>query len=431
MKNYLIPLFKKYFYLSIVLTVFMASCNEDKILEEKPLDFLSPGNAYDNVSGIKQGITDLYVDVRDNWTTPDGKRVVWNGAGTDVSMSGDPGNVYYLADYTVGLNSQAQLVSDFWNPLYRLIQKTNVLISSIEESDPGIWSSEEQMNAYLGEVKFFRAFAYRILVVMFGDVPLVTEVVNSAKVDFVRSPKEDIWQLIEDDLKFATINLPDRGKEENPGRIAKGAAWHYLSEAYLNQSKFQLSVDAASEIIDGSDYALMTKRFGSTVNVFGTGDVCLDLFAYGNQLRNENKEALFIIQYEPNVEGGSQYPGSRSWCGAYYALGNAPDGFKAILGTKYQGNYTGLIDTLGRGAAFIRPTWFASHTIWRSDWNNDIRNAKHAIFRDYRYDNPASAYNKQIIDFSKYPAGARNSERDTMLLLYPFFTNFSMGLFIK
>ena len=89
---------------------------------------------------------------------------------------------------------------------------------------------------------------------------------------------------MEEDLLFGTINLPAPGKEEAPGRITQGAAWHMLSECYLAQAKYQLAVDAATEVITGYSYALMTTRFGDRQNVvFGTGDPYYDLFAFGNQ----------------------------------------------------------------------------------------------------------------------------------------------------
>ena len=180
----------------------------------------------------------------------------------------------------------------------------NVLIVAINNSDAAIWTSDAQKNAYLAEAMFFRAFAYRILVSFYGDVPLITEVIKYAKTDYVRAPKADIYKLMEEDLTFGTANLPEPGKEEAPGRIVQGAAWHMLSELYLTESKYQLAVDAASKVIDGYHYALMTSRFGSTIDWFGSGDVYLDLFALGNQNLAENTEAIWVIQIEPLIVGG-------------------------------------------------------------------------------------------------------------------------------
>src|SRR5690606_2875759 len=265
------------------------------------------------------------------------------------------------------------------------------------------------------------AWTYRFLVPLYGDVPLVTEPSNTVKTDFNRTPKGEVYQQVEEDLIFAVAHLPAPGTEESPGRITQGAAWHALSEVYLNQGKFQLSVDAASEIIDGGDYALMTSRFGSTTDVFGTGDVFLDLFAFGNHSLPENTEALWVIQFEPLVTGGSSYPGERAWGPAYFRMGNTPDGYPAFRGDFVDGSYTGYSDTLGRPVAWIKPTDYAAYEIWQSDWDNDIRNAEHHIKRRFYFDNPASAYHNQKIDFSLYPPGTRDPLRDTCQYIFPYF----------
>ena len=402
----------------------ISSCSID-VLEETPLDFLAPENAYQNIEGVRQGITGLHFSVRDMFYNADNQdplAIMSGSLGTDLAFHGEnPGGNRKLVNYQSEMTSENAQFTYFWERSYQIIQRANVLIEGINVTDDAIWTSETQKNEYLAEARFFRAWIYRFLVPLYGDVPLVTEVISSVKTDFVRTPKEEIYKLMEEDLIFAATNLPEPGDEEAPGRITRGAAWHTLSEIYLNQSKFQLAVDAASEAIDGGDYALMTNRFGSTVEVFGSGDVFLDLFAYGNQGLKENTEALWVIQFEPLVTGGSSYPGERGWGPAYFRMGNTPDGFPAFRGELVNGNYTGYSDTLGRPVAWIKPTNYVAYDIWKGDWDNDIRNAEHQIKRDFYFDNPASAYHNQKIDFSLYPPGSRDALRDTCQYIYPYY----------
>jgi len=424
MKKYIYLFSKKCLLLAIIPILIFSSCSEN-ILKETPLDFLAPENAYNTVPGIQQGISGLHYKVRNSWYNGDYQDeigVMLGGLGTDIAFHGeDPNSTRFLCNYKTYLTSENTYMRNFWTWNYELIQRANVLIESIKSTKPDIWASDAQKNAYMAEAMFFRAYAYRILVSYYGDVPLVTEAINSAKADFVRAPKTDIYKLMEEDLTFAVANLPNRGKEEAPGRITKGAASHFLSELYLTQAKYQLAVDMASTVIDGGDYALMTNRFGSTVDVFGSGDVFLDLFAYGNQNLSENKEGLWVIQFEPLITGGWTFPGERAWGPAYFRMGNTPDGFPAFRGELYSGSYTGYSDTLSRPVSWIHPTNYTAYDIWRSDWNNDIRNAKHMIKRNFYYDNPASAFNKKKIDFSLYPAGSRDAIRDTCQYIYPYF----------
>jgi hypothetical protein len=427
MKKYINLLKKKYVFSALILLLIANACSED-VLKETPLDFLAPENAYNTVPGIQQGITGLHFSVRDAFFSGDNQDqyAILNGCGTDVAFHGEtPGGNIKLVNYQNEMLPENMIFTFFWERSYSLIQRANVLIDRIKASDKTIWSSDAQKNAYLAEAMFFRAYAYRILVTFYGDVPLVTEPTKSAKTDYVRAPKAEIYKLMEEDLSFGVANLPARGKEEAPGRITQAAAGHYLAECYLAQGKNQQAADAASKVIENSGYALMTQRFGTTKDVFGKGDVFLDLFAYGNHNLSTNKEAIWVLQYEPIITGGYTFPGDRAWGPAYFRMGNTPDGKVAFRGELYLGSYTGYSDTLGRPVSWIRPTYYESNIIWKSDWNNDIRNAPHHIKRNFYYDNPASAYNKKKIDFSLYAKGSRDGLKDTCQYIYPYFLKHS------
>jgi hypothetical protein len=59
--------------------------------------------------------------------------------------------------------------------------------------------------------------------------------------------------------------------------------------------------------------------------------------------------------------------------------------------------------------------------VWKGNWDTDIRNAEHNIKRHFYFDNPESAYDGQLIDFSLYPEGSRNLLKDTTNYIFPFF----------
>ena len=434
MKKYNNPFAKKFFLLPFILLSLLSSCSDD-VLQEKPLDFLAPENAYTTIPGIQQGIAGLHVTVRAyfyNMNAASGGQqeifCMWNaGIGTDMVYNGEkPGTqTSFLTDYKLSL-SPITAMTAVWDNAYRLVARANLLAESIKVADPSIWKDEAQKNAYLAEALFFRAYAYRVLVNLYGDVPLISEALKAPKADYVRAPKTDVYKLMEEDLIFGAANLPKRGKEEGAGRITQAAALHMLSEVYICDGKFQLAVDAATEVLAGG-YALMTNRFGSKNDIFGTGDAFLDLFYYGNQNLAENTENIWSIQFEPNTIGGGTgvtyqgFGGERAWGPQYYnTLLKAPDGKPAYI-TRMQsgGTMANISDSLGRGAAWCRPTNYAAYTIWQSDWKNDIRNAKHNIKRDFYYDNPGSIYDKKKIDF-KDPYYKRELLADTNQYIFPY-----------
>ena len=187
----------------IILLLLVSACNT-KILDEKPLDFLTPSNAYTTVDGVQQGINGLYATVRQRWFFMDlNPTYALFSLGTDESFDGEePGGQRFLTDYSTSLVSSNVEVGNMWQTNYLIIQHSNTLIDGINNADPSIWPNERAKNIFLSEAMLFRAFSYRILVTVFGDVPLVTDVINEAKTDFVRAPKADIYKQIEDDLTY-------------------------------------------------------------------------------------------------------------------------------------------------------------------------------------------------------------------------------------
>ena len=401
--------------LALVLLTFISACNDEDFVKEEPLDFLTPSNAYNTPEGIESGIIGMYSDLREKWFTFSNQAYTLHGNGTDVGYDGEtPGGQRFLTNYLTSVTPQNAQIEGWWNSVYAEIQSANVIIKAINDMDDSLWANEGEKNSALAEAMFFRAWSYRFAVTLWGDVPLVLDVTAGAKVDYNRAPKAEIYEQIEKDLTFAANYLPVPGSEPSPGRLTQGAALHLLTEIYLAQDKCQLAIDAATSVIQDFGYSLMTERFGAQNDVFGSGDVYWDLFRYGNQNPPLNTEAIWTVQFEPNLElGGS----SHYWSGIYgprlVKIVNDPDGKPAFA--------NGSSDTLGIQVARTRGTNLVFYDIWKGDWDNDIRNAEHNIKRNFYYENPESAYYGKKIDLSKYPTGSRNLLKDTTNYIYPFF----------
>ena len=429
MEKYINKLGKKCLLIAVILLFIFTSCS-NSILDERPLDFLSPDNAYLTEQGILQGITAIHDRVRSAYYSFGEFGVMhWATHGSDLGYNGEipNGGEDYLNSYK-DMTPVWRNVVDTWNSGFEIIQWANVLIDKVQKADSSIFKGGETgKNKYLAEGKFFRAFAYRYLVSTYGDIPLLKEPVNFAKANFVRDPIADIHALMVEDFKFAATYLPKPGSEDAPGRITQGPAWHYLAETYLEQGKPQLAVEAATHVIDDYNYALMTSRFGTRLakDIFGSGDVYYDLFGYGNHNLAENKEAMWVIQSEPFITGGGQIASAYIYGPRYFDIGLTPDGLKAFRGIMYNGVYTGYSDTLSRPTANVRGTNLVYYYIWKNNWNNDTRNAKHNIKRNFYFDNPASIYDKHKIDFSLYNPPRSNPLLDTLKILYPIHIKFT------
>ena len=284
----------------------------------------------------------------------------------------------------------------FWGNLYQIISYSNTILSRIDKID---YPSEELKNAHKAEARFFRAFAYRSLANLYGGVPLELDEVTVAKRDYVRASREETYQQCVEDLKFAAQYLPSADKVEAPGRVPKGAANHLLAEVYISLKQWDNAIAAASAVIDGGEYHLMTTRFGRRANVPGM-DPYWDLFQRGSTDRGDgNMEGIWTMQFALDIPGGSGIPYSqnrmtfeRNFGSVYWFYPRDPDGvrFYHIWTTQDGGRPGDAVIVLNHNR----------FDIWNSDWNNDMRNKENNIFRNWKIINPASKYfGKRLSDF--------------------------------
>jgi len=422
---------QKYLMIAVMALCIFSSCSKS-VLDEHPLDFLSPDNAYLTEAGALQGITAIHDRVRSAYYSFGEFGVMnWATHGSDLGYNGEvpgPGSGY-INSYKDDLTPVARMDVDTWKAGFEVIQWANVLIDKVEKADSSAFQGGEAgKNKYIAEARFFRAWSYRYLVSTYGDIPLLKEPVNSAKDDFHRDPVADIHNLMIEDFKFAAEHLPRRGAEDAPGRITQGPAWHYLAETYLEKGEAQLAVDAASHVINDYGYALMTNRFGTGLgnDVFGSGDAYYDLFHFGNYNLAENTEAMWVIQVEPPpTTGGGQIASAYIFGPRYFDIGLTPDGKKGFQGELYNGVYTGYSDTLGRPTANCRGTSLVYYHVWAGDWDTDDRNKEHNLKRNFYYDSPGSAYDHHKIDFSLYNPPRPDPIADTCKIIFPIHIKFT------
>lgn len=383
--------------MAVMMLTGTVSCN-DSFLDEKPVDFLSQTNAYVTEADFDASVNSLYGLVRSEFYTVSDWQPFHYLYRTDLVFEITVTTPNLIADY-----DPSGLVNSHWQALYKIVSESNTILSRLPQSQLNPASA----TLYEAKARFFRAFAYRSLAYLFGGVPLTLTEISGEKTDFVRASKKEVLSQVIEDLKFAGANLPAISAVRD-GEISNLVAQHLLAEVYIADEQFQNAVAAASVVIDDPETSLMTSRFGSRSTV-NPGDPYWDLFQVRNQNRKSanNKEALWVIQIEPDVLGGAGSTTAGSQSGVYSlervhgplvrdvrVNGVAPFLFPV-------GDYTG-----GRGVGFMAPSPYFSETVWQSDFNNDIRNANHNFVRDFVANNPASPLFGQVISTRNPPAGA-------------------------
>ena len=141
-----------------------------------------------------------------------------------------------------------------WGATYERIRRVNEFLVGLEKYST---VSQEENKIFEGQARFFRAFLYFQLAKRHGGVILYTNM--DLKKDKNRSSAEETWNLIAEDLDYAASVLPVKWKNEDNGRVTKGAALAFKSRAMLYAQRWDAAKAAADEVIALSVYQLMPQ----------------------------------------------------------------------------------------------------------------------------------------------------------------------------
>jgi starch-binding outer membrane protein, SusD/RagB family len=162
--------------------------------------------------------------------------------------------------------------SALWDSSYVGIRATNYLLKKAEESGLGT-----QIDRWVGEALFFRAYHYWKLAKTYGGVPLITTVldVTSQEVYTPRSTQQEIIDVVIADLDNAVPKLLKQSQLDGSemGRVTQGAALALKARAALYQATWlkyhgggdptpmlTQAINAAEQLIASGEYELYTDH---------------------------------------------------------------------------------------------------------------------------------------------------------------------------
>lgn len=271
----------------IALTV-TVSCSD--YLEEKPSTSIDSGYIYTTEEGLKSGVVSLYTFNRARYEdgTEDYMGGVYMSSRGDLtfSRSGYAGNVGRYERGVSPIDLGTNLASRFfWKPFYKIANKATDIINAAEVVE-GV--PEKSKNQIIAEAKFWRAYSYFYLYKMYNNIYVSTESVtvdNAFNVVQNKSSKEEIFNLLKSDLKFAIDNLEWKVVF---GRVSKGTAKHLRAQVAMWEGDWDEAKVQSLAVIE--DPSSPHKLVATTADVFK-----------GNR---SNTEQLFVIQAQDNLLGG-------------------------------------------------------------------------------------------------------------------------------
>lgn len=376
------------FSLSIALggVMLMGSCKK-AFLEPDPLSIFDPDATFSTEVGLKSALAISDRHLRSYWTNVSsntnsvviGTEYMFSDlavyAKTDVNPNSVNFNFAALTP-TSGAGgpdgNDGNYINHYWAETYTGIKYANTVIAYVDQV-PGI--TEAARNGYRGMAYFHRAYRYFGLVFQYGDVPLVTKILEIPKMNYKSTKKAAILDMITKDMEYAVQWVPEQKNMSAIGGVNKGACRMLLIKCYLATGQFQKAKDQADILINQSGYSLMKNTFGTfypsantqTWNV--TRNVIWDLHRPENKLIASNTETIMGM---PNrgVESNIAFATMRIFTPSYNnAELKSPDGRNAmdLYPRNSAANYRADLDygrAVGRGIGTVRPTPFAQHGTW-------------------------------------------------------------------
>ena len=279
-----------YIKIGIASSILSIAAGCTSFLEEDLKSSLAPDNTYTSSLGFEVGATGLYAIARSEYNTwGENGAFMHNGAcayevlqiSTDLCRMGTvrDGSLVPFAEMT--LNPSTLFVGSYWNWAYNLIASANELLIYSEKNNNWDYPTDKQL--YQAEARFFRAYAYRTLVYLYGDVPWVDRPIDAGDpllFEKGRDPREMVMQKVIEDLDFAVTNLP---VERSVYRVTRWAALALKSRVCLFEGTFRkyhglkdwesyltACATASKRFIDESGYSVYTTGTTPYLNLFSS-----------------------------------------------------------------------------------------------------------------------------------------------------------------
>lgn len=194
-----------------------------------------------------------------------------------------------------------------WSAGYAGVYRATVLLENLNNVD---WKGDTTLKVrYAAEARFLRAYFYFNLTRMFGEIPLITQVVKPGE-NFPKAPAVDIYSYIIKDLQYTASNLPDvpySGMDAaNLGHVTKWAAESYIGRVFLFYTGYynQTSIGSLLTKEQTRDYIddVINNSGHTLVDTFARLFVVPAASTNHSYAGEGNIESVFAIKYTYKVQ---------------------------------------------------------------------------------------------------------------------------------
>lgn len=315
-------MYKKIIYLFISLAFLTQGCQD--LLEE---DFRS-GNAtsdfYATVDGLEALVVGSYVTSKIWYGKEEG--FDFSDVGTDIYTYGQQHPYPELFTFSPAFNANSPRVVVIYVEFYKGINACNEALFYLTQEDHPM--QEALRIRRQAEIRFLRAFYYWHLVETFGPLAMPLEHTTAPVVTATRTPVNEVYDQIFEDVNFAIENLSDsdNASASEFGRITKDAATAFRARLNLNVGSFIESGNMFN--FSGSAAEYYQQAFNDATSLLDNYSFYNDyseLWDLENNSSSRNNEGIWAINYsrtnyaDMNVDPDDYQryflPGEKPWDG--------------------------------------------------------------------------------------------------------------------
>lgn len=311
-------IFKYKWALFIVMLLFAASCQKDK-LNPVSSTGLSDASAFSTPDRILNQVKGLYSSLKSGYLY--GSRYLIYGDIRGENFINQTNNaVTGLIVWNFTVTGGDQYLNDTWEAGYSTINQVNVFLDGLASKGSNVINAD-LVKQYTAEAKFVRALTYYSLLQLFAPpyiksngadkaLPLrLTGITGSGSNNLARSTVAEVYAQIIKDLDEAETNLPtDYGNDaDNVTRANQNTAIALETRVYLSEGDWADVIKEANKIVPAAaPYIAPTGVPNQLVS-----DIASIFTTY------TTKESIFSMPFT----GVSEAPGGQSQLGEYYLPG--------------------------------------------------------------------------------------------------------------
>jgi len=288
---------KKYILTTVLLSMLVLSCKTDDLSVSNGSG-VSSETFPQTLAELERTMNGTYSPLQSQGLHGRYLFYMYDYMGDDCQTSRGTPDLLDFINYTFTSNNNDIFL--YWKNAYNGISRANFIldkqdnINLLEEAV----APQELKDKFIAEAKFLRAYYYFLLVERFGDIPLYTTTDVSPN-GLAKSPKEDVYELIINDLNDAVQKLFLKSDAE-AGRVTKGSAYALLGKIHLYRKEYAQAKTAFDALISSGQYSLTPNYYDN----------------FNTETEN-NSESVFEIQFT--------YQGGNAW--AYADWGGQDNGY--------------------------------------------------------------------------------------------------------